>query len=365
MTATGVIDNPVIEPPASNPPERFEFPKASDTRSHHRYGFDSQQPGYRIRQHHLGNRAWMATLTPCCNPEKVANTEPTSQASLLPKRGTVSASTARQSQCAVVGRITAIDSGEWWRFFVEFVHATIASEQPNGVAYLGFDLTQINPDGTESTRFELTPEKPGALEFARQNGILIVVAASNQGGVMSVLGQASREFDNIIAVGAAENVRSHNLDGKDSIARTTPVTDADSISSHPAAPFSGGILSTVGNGIGTMAGTSVAAPHVWGPFSLIQAANPDLNTHQVKDILKLTATDLNLTGTDDGCGVAEYSGGGEVGKGDTRGRLQDPPDSNSDASLEWRRFCYSRRTSHLRPVPGESFLLQVSGPQMG
>jgi hypothetical protein len=64
------------------------------------------------------------------------------------------------------------------------------------------DLTQVESDGSIKTRYEFTPKEREALEYARQNGILVVVAAGNDGSVMSVLGQASQEFDNIITVGA-------------------------------------------------------------------------------------------------------------------------------------------------------------------
>ncbi|TAF57627.1 MAG: hypothetical protein EAZ60_06335 [Oscillatoriales cyanobacterium] len=55
-----------------------------------------------------------------------------------------------------------------------------------------------------TTRYEFTNRERAALENARQNGVLLVVAAGNDGGVMSVLGQSSQEFDNIITVGSSD-----------------------------------------------------------------------------------------------------------------------------------------------------------------
>ncbi|MGC1198358.1 MAG: S8 family serine peptidase, partial [Geitlerinemataceae cyanobacterium] len=301
--STGVIDNPVIEPPASNPPERFEFPKAKqplvgiiDT------GLTANNPDIEYGNITLGTDRVDGDADPLLQPGEGSQHGTHVAGIIAAKAGNGFGIDGINPNAPLwVGR--AIDSGEWSESFVEFVHATIASEQPNGVAYLGFDLTQINPDGTESTRFELTPEERGALEFARQNGILIVVPAGNQGGVMSVLGQASREFDNIIAVGAAENFdpTTSEWKGFDRVNYSSHGRGLDIVA--PGGTVSGGILSTVGNGIGTMAGTSVAAAQVAGAVSLIQAANPDLNYRQVKDILKLTATDLNLTGTDGDTGA--------------------------------------------------------------
>jgi N-acetylmuramoyl-L-alanine amidase len=224
-----------------------------------------------------------------------------------------------------IGRAT--DSGKWAQSLTEFVDAAIASGQPNAIVYLGFDLTQISANGTESTRFELTPEEREALEYARQKGILIVVPAGNQGGGMSVLGQASREFNNIMTVGAA-----HNSDPTTSASQGFDRTNYSSYGRGldimaPGGTVSGGILSTVGSGMGTMAGTSVAAAYVAGGASQVWAANPDLNYLQVKNLLQLTATDLNVAGTDTqtGAGLLNIDAAVNLAKA-TAAEEYDPPD---------------------------------------
>jgi|GEM_PF-1446152 len=60
------------------------------------------------------------------------------------------------------------------------------------------------------------------------------------------------------------------------------------------------ILSTYkSSNYATMNGTSMASPVVAGVISLMLAANPDLTSEQVKDILYTTATDLGPPGRDD------------------------------------------------------------------
>lgn len=170
----------------------------------------------------------------------------------------------------------AVGSGKWAESLVEFVDTAKASGQPNAVVNLSFDLVQANPDGSLTTRYELTSSERTALEYARQNHVLVVSAAGNQGGAMSALGQAAQEFDNLIVVGAADG-----LDRADS--------------------------SSYGNGLTLLAendgaGTSTATAQVTGAVSQIWAANPELNYHQVIDVLEVTAIDLNTPGWDEETG---------------------------------------------------------------
>ena len=185
-----------------------------------------------------------------------------------------------------VGR--TVGSGKWAESLVEFVDKAIESDQPNAVVNLSLDLTQINQDGSTTTRYEFTPQERAAIEYARQNHVLIVAAAGNDGGVMSVLGQASQEFDNIITVGASDG-----LDRADysSYGNGLDIVAPGGTTEYP-------VFSTTGNGVGSMAGTSVATARVTGAASQVWAANPQLDYRQVIEILKATATDLKTPGWD-------------------------------------------------------------------
>ncbi|MBD3560074.1 S8 family serine peptidase, partial [Planktothrix sp. FACHB-1355] len=182
----------------------------------------------------------------------------------------------------------AVGSGNWASSLIEFVDAAKQSGQKNAVVNLSLDLTQINPDGSVTTRYELTPKEREAIEFARQNHVLIVTAAGNDGGVMSVLGQASQEFDNIITVGASNEFDRANYS---SYGAGLDILTEGGNTDNP-------VLSTVKDGVGMMAGTSVAAARATGVASLIWAANPNLSYRQVIDILELTAVDVKTPGWD-------------------------------------------------------------------
>lgn len=186
----------------------------------------------------------------------------------------------------------AVGSGQWANSLVEYVDAAIESGQPNAVVNLSLDLTQVNPDGSVTTRYELTPAERAAIDYARQHEIILVVSAGNDGDVMSVLGQASQEFDNIITVGSAERANAA-LSASNAYERA----DYSSYGQGLDILASGGaaenpILSTVGDGTGSLAGTSVATAKVTGAISKVWAANPNLNYLQVIDLIKSTATDL-------------------------------------------------------------------------
>ncbi len=195
-----------------------------------------------------------------------------------------------------VGR--AVGSGKWAESLMEFVDAARESGQPNAVVNLSMDLTQIDAEGNVTTRYEFTLDEQRAIEYAREHNVLIVAAAGNDGGVMSALGQASQKFDNILTVGAAEQV---NLEV--SVAEGFERVNYSSYGEGLNLVAPGGtdeypILSTVGNGVGTMTGTSVATAKVTGAASQVWAANPELSYQQVVRILKETATDLHEANPD-------------------------------------------------------------------
>ncbi|XHL97928.1 MAG: S8/S53 family peptidase [Microcoleus anatoxicus] len=185
-----------------------------------------------------------------------------------------------------MGRATG--SGNWHQSLIEFVDTAKASKQPNAVVNLSFDLTQINPDGSETTRYQLTPEEKSALKYAKENNILIVAAAGNQGSLVSALGQASTEFDNIITVGAAEN---NNRSPYSSYGEGLDILAPISIPKTEE-------VST----IETKQGTSIAAALVTNIISQMWAANPSLNRQQIKNILLKTATDIDVPEWDERTG---------------------------------------------------------------
>ncbi|MDX2240272.1 MAG: DUF4114 domain-containing protein [Leptolyngbyaceae cyanobacterium bins.302] len=204
----------------------------------------------------------------------------------------------------------AIDSNDWAQSLVEFVDFVKTSDQPNAVINLSFDLTQTNLDGSVTTRYQLTALERAALTYAQQNNVLIVTTTGNQADTMSALGQATREFDNVMTVGAAEDWQQATYSSQLTTPEQAAFTYADR---HHETVDPDAIdpekldYSNYGKGVDIVAqgsasngaeGTSVAAAKVTGAVSLLWAANPGLNYTQVVDLLKRTATDLQTPGWD-------------------------------------------------------------------
>jgi surface antigen len=200
----------------------------------------------------------------------------------------------------------AIGSGEWDLALTDFVTEAKAQKKKNAIALLPLDLTQKNADGSITTRYEFTNRERAALENARQNGVLLVVAAGNDGGVMSVLGQSSQEFENIITVGSSDGFGRSDYSsygyGLDILV--------------PGGTIENPTLSTVGDDIGQMAGTSAAAAKAAGMASKVWESNPDLSVTQVIDVLTGSAIDLKEPGWDEetGFGVVNFNKAVEMAK---------------------------------------------------
>ncbi|MEG3956673.1 S8 family serine peptidase [Microcoleus sp. herbarium2] len=206
----------------------------------------------------------------------------------------------------------AIGSGDWAQSLIEFVDAAKASGQPNAVVNLSFDLTQTNPDGSVTTRYELTSLERAALLYAQQNNVLVASSTGNQGTTMSALAQATKEFDNILVVGAAEGWQKADYSSYEEVDYANYGKGVDILAQG-----------TASNGA---SGTSVATAKVTGAASLIWAANPSLNYTQVIDILKRTATELNASNWDaeTGLGVLNISAAVHLAKA-TKPEVYTPP----------------------------------------
>ncbi|HEY9734735.1 MAG TPA: S8/S53 family peptidase, partial [Trichocoleus sp.] len=174
----------------------------------------------------------------------------------------------------------SVGKGTWADSLTKFVDTAKATSQTRAVVNASFDLTQKNPDGSITTRQELTAQEKAALNYARENGVLVVASAGNEGGAMSALGQTSWLSDNLIVVGSAEG------------------NDRTSYSSYGK-----GLDFLFGGNPNSGAGTSTSAAKTTQTIAQIWAANPNLTPQQVVQTLEATAIDLQKPGWDAASGL--------------------------------------------------------------
>jgi Subtilase family/Domain of unknown function (DUF4114) len=237
-------------------------------------------------------------------------------------------------------QIFNIENGNWWVKLVEFVDHIRAAGETHAIANLSFDLSQLDNVGI-TTRYELTPEEQQAIDYARDNNVLLVVAAGNTGSIMSALGAASQQFDNIITVGAVtqfEEKADYSSYG-DGLTIVTPggVWDDD-----PDA----------------FIGTSKATSYITAAASLIWAANPELNFLQVKQILIDTAVDLDLPGWDKETGAGLVN----INEAIQRAQLTEAAVRDPESTLfEPVKFSGEGRVNVLERAAGDGTQIAIKG----
>ncbi len=140
-----------------------------------------------------------------------------------------------------------------------------------------------------------------AINFARSQGAVVVVAAGNSSANMDFSSFVPASCNGVITVGAG-NIYAE----KSYYSNYGKVVDVMA----PGGDGYGQILSLGNNGstvagsynFKSMIGTSMAAPHVSGVASLILGKNPSLNPDQVEEIIKDTARYFSCT-LSQGCGA--------------------------------------------------------------
>jgi parallel beta-helix repeat protein len=130
-----------------------------------------------------------------------------------------------------------------------------------------------------------------AVKYAYDHGVLIVVAAGNEGNDMEFYPAA---YEEVVAVTAT--------DSSDKLARFSSYGNWVELSAPGV-----GIYSTLpGNSYASWSGTSMACPHVSGVSALVWSRFPNYTNAQILHVLKRSADDLGDFGFD------EYYGYGRV-----------------------------------------------------
>jgi subtilisin family serine protease len=127
------------------------------------------------------------------------------------------------------------------------------------------------------------PDLTNAIKYARDRGVLVVVAAGNEGGSgVSIPGCVS--YSTTVAA----------VDSKDKAPTWSSKGKAVDISAPGVSLYS----TWLGTGYATASGTSMATPVVSATVALIKSAHPGYSPAQVENALFSTAKDLGKAGKD-------------------------------------------------------------------
>jgi trimeric autotransporter adhesin len=123
----------------------------------------------------------------------------------------------------------------------------------------------------------------GAIAYASQKGVMVVIAAGNEGAdAPNYPGRLATRYG-VVVGGVTQERREYlpsNRSGTDTTLR------------YIVAPATNILSTTVGGGYQLMSGTSMAAAHISGLVALMLGANPRLTVEEVRSILTSTATQL-------------------------------------------------------------------------
>lgn len=166
------------------------------------------------------------------------------------------------------------------------------------------DVINMSYGGYESSRTERS-----AIEYASQQGKILVASSGNEGDDRRYAGKYSypASYDNVISVAAT--------DSQDEVSYFSQYNDQVDL----AAPGEE-IYTTSKNGsYESIDGTSFSSPIVAGACAVVLAANPGLSADEVETILEETALDIDDSGKDDysGYGLIQLNKALEVESSDT------------------------------------------------
>jgi|GEM_PF-3515450 len=148
-----------------------------------------------------------------------------------------------------------LNGTNWAEALMAFVNAAQNSGQPNAVVNLSLDLTPQETEGNRATCPEFTPMEMAALEYARQNQVLVVASTGHDENSMSTLVQAAQQFDHLLIVGAT----------------AATLSEADRVRA--------------------ISELAVTATTIMAAAALVWATNAKLSYHQVINILITMVTD--------------------------------------------------------------------------
>jgi len=194
----------------------------------------------------------------------------------------------------LAGKVLAANGGGYFSDIVAAIYWAVdgpdgvygTADDPNPDA-ISMSLGSSKPYVYKAYCDSALPDLTNAIRYAVDRGVVVVVAAGNQGASgVSIPGCIS--YSTTVAA----------VDSKDKVASWSSKGKAVDIASPGVNLYS----AWLGSGYATASGTSMATPVVSGTVALIKAAHPSYTVAQVQNALFKTAKDLGARGQDSSYG---------------------------------------------------------------
>ncbi len=188
-----------------------------------------------------------------------------------------------------------------------------------------------------------------AIQYARDNGSLVVVAAGNNAPVGVALPGC---IDKAFTVGA--------VDSSNTVANFSDRGAGVDVSAPGVSLY----MPNLGGGYTNDSGTSFAAPMVSGLVALIKNAHPNYTPDQTEQVIESTAVDLGVAGKDPFYGWGRVSGNAVNGNptSSQKGTLSLTPVSCTKGVLPANPNCNTAITYTANNVTGPIVLIKDSNP---
>jgi subtilisin family serine protease len=204
----------------------------------------------------------------------------------------------------IAGKVLAANGGGYFSDVVAAIYWAV--DGPDGIAgteddfnadAISMSLGTSQPYTYKGFCDSVLPDLTNAIKYARDRGVIVVVAAGNSGSSgVSIPGCISYST----TVGA--------VDSKDKVTTWSGKGSALDITAPGVSLYS----CWLGSDYKTASGTSMATPVVSGTVALIKSAHPEYSVSQIEDALFKTAKDLGKAGKDTSYGWGRVDAYGAV-----------------------------------------------------